>query len=113
MLISGEQNMQLYYVKIIVEKVRGYCAINYKPGEFFIIERFYIKPKENTNICLHALNAMMTLLIPFVKGISAKQLGIGKEDDTCYLQCPDPGEPYTCGGSVIFKLIREPLSETS
>jgi len=50
---------------------------------------------------------MLTLLSPFLKGISAKVLDIGKEDDVEYVQCPDPGEPYTCGETVEFEFRRE------
>jgi len=96
-----------YRVYITVKEVQGYCAIGYKPGDSFIVERYYISPNQNVKICLHALNSMLTLLMPLIKGISAKTLGIGKEDDIGYVQCPDPGKPYTCGGTVIFELRRE------
>ena len=56
---------------------------------------------------LHALAAMLMLLSPFLKGVSAQTLGIGREDDVGYVQCPDPGRPYTCGGTVVFELRRE------
>jgi hypothetical protein len=52
---------------------------------------------------------MLTLLAPFLKGISARALGIGKGDNTGYVQCPDPGAPYTCGGTVVFELRREKI----
>ena len=100
-----------YRVAITVKEVRGYCPI-YKPGDKIEIEWFYIKSKESTNICLHAICAMSTLLASFMHGVSAKVLGIGSKDDVGYLQCPDPGKPYTCGGTVIFELKREPLTET-
>jgi len=57
-------------------------------------------------IRIHALIAMMNLLSPFIHGVSAKLLGIGKRDDEGYLQCPDSGKPYTCGGTVVFKVRR-------
>ena len=96
-----------YRVKIVVKDVEGKCAAGYKPGDEFVIEDFYIKPNQRVKICMHALSAMATLLIPFIKGISAKKLGIGKEENIGYVQCPDPGPPYTCGGNVIFELQRE------
>jgi len=103
--------MKRYRVRVIVEKVRGYCAAYYKPGDSLEIERFYIKSHQQIKICLHALSSMMSLLMPFLKGASARDLGIGIEDDVGYLQCPDPGEPYTNGGTVVFKLIREEIAE--
>jgi hypothetical protein len=54
---------------------------------------------------------MLTLLMPFLKGMPARELGMGKEENIGYVQCPDPGEPYTCGGTVLFELRRERISE--
>ncbi|RLG81949.1 MAG: TIGR04076 family protein [Thermoprotei archaeon] len=102
--------MSYYRIYIIVKEVRGYCAAGYKPGDTIIIEKFYVKP-QHTKICLHALNSMLTLLMPFLKGISAKSLGIGMEDHRGYIQCPDPGKPYTSGGTVVFELIRRKIQE--
>jgi uncharacterized repeat protein (TIGR04076 family) len=49
---------------------------------------------------------MLTLISAFIHGSSAKNLGIGSEDDVGYIQCPDLGPPYTKGGTVIFELRR-------
>ncbi|RLG83519.1 MAG: TIGR04076 family protein [Thermoprotei archaeon] len=95
-----------YRVKVCVKEVRGKCAMDYKPGECFTVEKYYIKDV-GRGVCIHALVSMLTLLSPFLKGVSAKTLGIGAEDDVGYVQCPDPGEPYTCGGTVVFELRRE------
>jgi len=95
-----------YVVEVTVKEVRGFCALGYRPGDGFAVERFYIKETRGKPVCLHALSAMLTLLSPFLKGVSARELGIGSEDDVGYLQCPDPGKPYTCGGTVVFELRR-------
>jgi uncharacterized repeat protein (TIGR04076 family) len=84
--------------------------MGYKPGDCFVTERYYITDADKS-ICLHALCSMLTLLMPFLKGVSAKVLGIGGEDDAGYVQCPDPGKPYTCGGTVVFELKRERIKE--
>ncbi len=101
--------MTKHKVKIIVHKVIGRCGMGYRQSDEFIIEGYYIKPNRCVPVCIHALNSMMTLLIPFIKGISVKELGIGEDNDTGYVQCPDPGLPYTKGGTVIFELRRERL----
>ncbi len=93
-------------VRVTVEEVRGYCAAGYEPGDSFIIKDYYIPPGQGVKICLHALNSMLTLLMPFLKGVSAEKLGIGPRDNEAYLQCPDPGKPYTDGGTVVFRLER-------
>jgi len=37
-------------------------------------------------------------------GVSPEKLGLTKEGDSAYIQCPDPGEPYTERGTVIFEV---------
>ena len=97
----------IYEVEIEVVEVRGSCAAGYKPGDKFRIRGFYIDPREcETRICIHALTAMMSLLSPFIHGVSAKLLGIGGRDEEGYIQCPDPGKPYTCGATVVFRIRR-------
>jgi uncharacterized repeat protein (TIGR04076 family) len=92
-----------------MKEVRGRCAMRYQPGGA-LVERFYIR-EAGKGVCLHALAAMLTLLAPLLKGAPATALGIGKEEDTEYAQCPDPGEPYTCRGAAIFELKREKAGE--
>ena len=85
----------------------------YKVGDYFEVESFFIKPNQKVKMYLHAFNSMLTLLMPFLKGVHADQLGIGSEKDIGYVQCPDPGKPYTCGGTVIFRLERKVVNERS
>ena len=97
----------LYEVLVEIVAVRGKCAAGYRSGDKFMINGFYIDPmKCKAKICIHALTAMISLLSPFLHGVSAKFLGIGDKEDEGYLQCPDPGKPYTCGGTVVFKVKR-------
>lgn len=98
--------MSRYRVILHIKEVKGYCPL-YKPGDKIIIDRFFIDSKESNNICMHAFSAMLTLLSAFVHGSSAVDLGIGHEEDVGYLECPDPGPPYTEGGTVLFELRRE------
>ena len=96
-------------IEVKVVKVKGYCPL-YKVGDRFTIEKYYITNELKTRICIHALSSMLTLASPFLHGVSARELGIGDRDDIGYIQCPDPGEPYTCGGTVTFELRREPVT---
>ncbi|MEM4465809.1 MAG: hypothetical protein QXJ95_09690 [Ignisphaera sp.] len=50
---------------------------------------------------------MSSLLLLFLKGVSAPELGIGTEDDVEYVQCPDPVRPHTTGGTMVSELRRE------
>jgi len=97
-----------YRVTIEVKEVRGFCPV-YKPGDRIILKDFYIDSNHSKNVCIHLLSAASTLLSAFMHGSSAIELGIGNRDDIGYLQCPDPGPPYTKGGTVVFELRREPL----
>lgn len=103
--------MQRYRVRVIVKDVRGCCAFGYRPGDEFLVENYYIPSNQKVGICLHALSSMISLLMPFLKGVSARALGISETDDVGYVQCPDPGQPYTSGGTVIFELKRERIEE--
>ena len=99
----------MYRIRVKVVEVKGHCALGYKKGDEFTIENYYILEGQKKRICIHALNSMISIIMPLLKGFSAKQLGIGPTDNEAYVQCPDPGKPYTKGGTVIFKLIREEL----
>ena len=68
-----------------------------------------MRSDRSVHICIHALSALSTFLPALLHGLSAKELGIGEEEDVGYLQCPDPGAPYTRGGAVLFELRREAL----
>jgi len=92
-----------YEVIVRVKEVRGRCAAGYSEGDSFSIVGFRL---EGSKICIHALSSMLTLLSPFLKGVKPELLGIGS-GDLGYVQCPDPGPPYTCGGTVIFELERK------
>lgn len=94
----------LHDVRVEVEEVRGSCAAGYRKGDSFTLKGFYIEP-EGSRICVHALVGMISLLSPFAHGVPAEELGIG-EGDVGHVQCPDPGPPLTCGGTVTFKVVR-------
>jgi len=97
-----------YRVVLEVKDIRGFCPL-YKLGDKIILNEFYIDSKRSENICIHLLSAAFTLLSAFMHGASAVELGIGDREDVGYLQCPDPGPPYTKGGTVVFELRRKPL----
>lgn len=91
---------------ITVEKVEGECPI-YREDDSIVLEDFYVKSSESQDVCIHALSAMSTFLTAFNNGVSAKKLGLGKKENTAFIQCPDPGPPCTEGGTVLFKLERK------
>ncbi|MHA1617054.1 MAG: TIGR04076 family protein [Candidatus Njordarchaeales archaeon] len=98
--------MPIYRIRIRVKEIRGYCPI-YKPGDEIVLNGYYIDTEKSAPVCMHAFLAMASLLSAFSHGASARDLGIGEEKNIGYLQCPDPGPPYTRGGTVVFELKRE------
>jgi len=62
--------------------------MGYKLGDCFTVERFHVSDV-GKGICIHALSSMLTLLSLLLKGVSAKILGIGEQDDIGRVQCPD------------------------
>ena len=104
--------MKKYRVRAKVVRITGTCPI-YKVGDEIVIDRFFIDTQKSKNVCIHALSALLSLLSAYLHGNSAIDLGIGKEENKGYMQCPDPGPPWTCGGTVLFELIREEIKEVN
>ena len=94
-----------YRIEIEVIEIRGRCPV-YRKGDRMVIEMPELVLSETSRVCIHALAAMQTLVQALARGYSAKDLGIGEADDEGYVQCPDPGPPYTRGGTVIFRIKR-------
>ncbi|MEM3760551.1 MAG: TIGR04076 family protein, partial [Candidatus Bathyarchaeia archaeon] len=73
-----------------------------------VVESPKIIVEETDNMCVHALGCMLSMLVPLSRGVSFKNLGLAKkEGETGYVQCLDPGKPYTDGGTVLFEIRRE------
>jgi uncharacterized repeat protein (TIGR04076 family) len=90
-----------YRVWGCVKEVRGSCAMSYKPGDGFAVERFYIC-EVGKGICIHALSSMLTLLSPFLKGVLAKIV----RSCVAYIR-----NPYTYRGTAIFRIERKGLGK--
>jgi uncharacterized repeat protein (TIGR04076 family) len=96
-----------YRLVITVKEIRGNCPV-FKVGERIIVESPKIVVDKTDNLCIHALGCMLSMIVPLSHGISFKQLGLAKkEGEKGYVQCLDPGKPYTDGGTVLFEIKRE------
>jgi uncharacterized repeat protein (TIGR04076 family) len=40
----------LYRVRVCVKEVNGNCAMDYKPGDCFTVERFYVSSRKALNV---------------------------------------------------------------
>ena len=57
-------------------------------------------------VCVHALSTLLHYVVALDEGADPAKLGLSKDKGHAYMQCVDPGEPYTDGGTVIFKCRR-------
>ena len=96
--------------KLIIEvsEIRGKCPV-YKKGDKIVIDGPEIVMEETDAICIHALAPLLHYAVALRDGADPRKLGLSKEKDVAYIQCVDPGEPYTEGGTVIFKCYIEEI----
>jgi len=99
----------IYQLVITVKEIRGNCPV-FHVGERIVIESPQIIPEKTDALCVHALGSMLSMIIPLSRGISFKELGLAREEGNIgYVQCLDPGPPYTPGGTVVFEIKREAM----
>lgn len=92
---------------ITVKEIRGRCPV-FSTGDKIVIEEPEIVPEKTDALCVHALGSMLTIIIALSRGASFRDLGLAREEgDVGYVQCLDPGPPYTPGGTVVFEIRRE------
>jgi len=92
-------------VVIRVKEIRGNCVV-FKGGEKIVIEGPELNLKETDKVCIHALPPLLHYVVALREGVDPVKLGLAKEgNNACaYIQCVDPGKPYTNGGTVIFEV---------
>ncbi len=96
-----------YRLILTVKEIRGNCPV-FKVGERIVVDSPKIVVDKTDSICIHALGCILSMIVPVSRGISFKQLGLAKEEgEKGYVQCLDPGKPYTDGGTVLFEIKRE------
>jgi len=96
-----------YKLRIRVANIRGRCPI-YKIGDEIVVDEPGVACSDGRCICIHALGSMLSMLVPLCRGVNFAGLGLSKKgEETGYVQCLDPGPPYTEGGTVLFEIRRE------
>ena len=86
-------------------EVRGVCPVH-KVGDKIVIEDPRIVLEKTDALCTHALSSLLHYVVALEHGADPVKLGLTRRDDQkhAYIQCLDSGEPYTYGGSVIFRI---------
>lgn len=94
-------------LEIVVNKIIGKCPV-YKVGDRIVIDDPEILLDKTDALCTHALSTLLHYVLILEHDWCPVKLGLTTPDDpeNAYMQCVDPGEPYTKGGTVIFKCRR-------
>jgi uncharacterized repeat protein (TIGR04076 family) len=94
-------------LKIEVVEVRGHCPVH-EVGDKIAVDDPQIVLEKTDALCTHALSSLLHYVVALERGADPVELGLSKpKNGKCaYIQCVDPGEPYTRGGTVIFKVCR-------
>lgn len=103
-ILLNDLRKRVNMLEIKVYEIKGFCAV-YKKGDRILVDGPEIVLDKTDALCTHALSTILhytTILehnwCPVKLGLTTK-----KAKDCAYLQCVDPGEPYTNGGTVIFQ----------
>lgn len=92
-------------LEIRVCEIRGKCPV-YKVGDRMVIDDPKILLNKTDALCIHALSSLLHYVVALDEGADPVKLGLSKDREHAYIQCLDPGKPYTEGGTVIFECRR-------
>jgi uncharacterized repeat protein (TIGR04076 family) len=94
-------------LEIEVCEIRGKCPVH-KIGDKIAVDDPKIVLRETNGLCTHALSSLLHYVLALEEGADPVELGLLKPEDRehAYIQCVDPGKPYTDGGTVIFRCRR-------
>ena len=94
-------------IEIEVVEIRGHCPVH-RVGDRLLIDDPKILFEKTDALCTHALSSLLHYVVALERGADPVELGLSKPEDRehAYIQCVDPGEPYTSGGTVIFRIRR-------
>ena len=98
-------------LEITVHEIRGICPVH-SVGDRIITDGPNIVLAKTDALCTHALSTLLHYTTILEHTWCPVALGLTTPEDPAhaYMQCVDPGPPYTEGGTVFFrcrKIIRE------
>jgi uncharacterized repeat protein (TIGR04076 family) len=98
-------------LEITVHEIRGICPVH-SVGDRIITDGPNIVLAKTDALCTHALSTLLHYTTILEHTWCPVALGLTTSEDPghAYMQCVDPGPPYTEGGTVIFrcrKIVRE------
>jgi len=94
-------------LEIEVCQIKGKCPVH-KVGDRIVIDDPKILLDKTDALCVHALSSLLHYVLALEEGANPVKLGLSKQEDRehAYIQCVNPGKPYTHGGTVIFRCRR-------
>ncbi len=94
-------------LEIAVHEIRGVCAV-FSIGDRITVDDPRIVLEETDALCTHALSTLLHYTTILEHEWCPVRLGLTApgDPDHAYMQCVDPGRPYTDGGTVVFKCRR-------
>jgi uncharacterized repeat protein (TIGR04076 family) len=92
-------------LEISVCEIRGKCPVH-KVGDRITVDGPSIVLNKTDALCVHALSTLLHYVVALDEGADPIKLGLSKDKEYAYMQCVDPGTPYTEGGTVIFQCHR-------
>jgi len=94
-------------LEIEVCEIKGRCPV-FRMGDKMVIDGPNLLLERTDAVCIHALSSLLHYVVALDRGVDPVELGLTKPEDRrhAYIQCVDPGEPYTHGGTVIFRCRR-------
>ena len=88
--------MKEWRVVFTVREIRGRCPV-YEVGDKIPLDFLEMKLNETDKVCLHVIPCMMYFVYALAKGVLIRETWLGGTEEKAYVQCPDPGPPYTSG----------------
>ena len=94
-------------LEIKVHEIKGRCPV-YKVGDKMVVDDPKILLDKTDAVCTHALSTLLHYVTILEHDWCPVKLGLTtpQNPDHAYMQCVDPGEPYTQGGTVLFECRR-------
>ena len=91
-------------LEIKVLEIKGKCPV-YRLGDKIVIAEPEISLDKTDALCTHALSTLLHYVTILEHDWCPVKLGLTtpQNPDCAYMQCVDPGIPYTDGGTVIFE----------
>jgi len=89
-------------LEIEVCEIKGKCPV-YKVRDRMVIDAPKIVLEKTDAVCVHALSSLLHYVVALDEGVDPRKLGLSKNGENAYIQCVDPGQPYTDGGTVVFR----------